>query len=142
MQPTAVQPDVSQRRNDFEAIWRNALKQARETLGEDDFEYVQDFTNAEQLLAEVQSLEKKCLSTKVPRMLISVKPHLGHLQYFATYLTAIIGSSLIRTACVWGATSLLLRVSPSLPLRYVGDLTFRSSSLAQMTMLQRESPNI
>jgi hypothetical protein len=87
------------------------LQSTRDILGEDDYEFVQNFKSAKQLIQEVHFLQERCTLNSVARHVRELRPYLVHLEAFATLLVVSVGAESISLACVWGVTYLLILVS-------------------------------
>lgn len=86
------------------------MQATREILGEDDFEFVQNFQSADQLLREVNSLQEHSGRNTAIRLLKSLRPQLVHLQTFATFLALAVDADSVSLACLWGVFYLLIQV--------------------------------
>jgi hypothetical protein len=87
------------------------LLSARKILGEDDFELVQNFGSADQLLGEIQRMQQQQGRSAVTQLLANLKTPLLHLQTFAIFIAPAACPSSISLACVWGVVYLLIQVS-------------------------------
>lgn len=103
-----MQPNSSTK---SKGIWQEALAASRRVLGDDDFEIVQRYGSADQMLDEVQRLERKYTNSAVPRLLKGLKPQLHHFQAFVTLVMISVGLETIGVAAIWGTLYLLIEVS-------------------------------
>ena len=94
-----------------ESTWKEALQSTLDILGEDDFEFVQNFESAEHMLLEVYNLQEGSARSTITRSLKNLRPSLIHLQAFGTFIAISIRSESINLACMWGVTYLLIQVS-------------------------------
>ncbi|KAK4208503.1 hypothetical protein QBC37DRAFT_431898 [Rhypophila decipiens] len=109
----AAYPTLNEIKDDYVSTWEEAIRSAREILGEDDYENVQNIHSPDQLAQKIQCLQKNLKGPRstVTQLLRGIKTPILHLQTFAVFIASATGSSnSINLACVWGVLYLLIEL--------------------------------